>query len=110
MRRGIVLHLLAGRKDILAGAFGRGAQAGFPDPAGERAVAGIEAQFRLQHLLEADPVAAHALESGREAREEPAPGTRALAPLGKNRRSQNAANRITRQLQEPTDLANARPC
>jgi hypothetical protein len=51
VRRGIVLHLLAGRKDILARALGRGAQAGFPDPAGERAVAGIEAQFRLQHLL-----------------------------------------------------------
>ena len=110
MRRGIVLHLLARGEVILAGTFRRGAQIGFADPAGQRAVARTKVQFCRQHLLDAHPIAARTLEG----RDQPKQNRRRARGLpsalcgvgrGSRRRTQDAAKGVTRQLQQPADLA-----
>jgi hypothetical protein len=63
MRRGVVLHLLPGREVVFTGAPRRTAQSRFPGPTGQGAVAHLKT-VAGQQFLDADHVAAGALEGG----------------------------------------------
>ena len=82
------------------------AQIGFADPAGQRPVARTKVHFCRQYLLDADRIAARALEG----RGQPQQNRRRAAgcPAGRWRSgwgAQDTAKGVTRQLQEPADLA-----
>ena len=103
MRRGVVLHLLSGREVVFAGAPRRTAQAGFPGPTGQGAVAHRETVVG-QQFLDADHIAACPREGGLQ------PGQRRFVAGrrfvgGSVRLTQNAPHGIARQRQAAADLA-----
>src|SRR5271165_3149617 len=105
MRRGVVLHLLSGREVVFAGAPRRTAQARFPGPTGQCAVAHRETVVG-QQFLDADHVATGPLEGGLQ------PGQcRFVAGRrfvgGSVRLTQDAPHGIARQRQAAADLAQA---
>ena len=63
MRRGVVLHLPAGREVVFAGASRRAAQFGVADPAGQSAVGHLQTLIG-QQFAHPDHVAAGASEGG----------------------------------------------
>jgi hypothetical protein len=103
VRRGVVLHLLAGSEVILARAPRRSAQPRLSDPARQGAVGNFHA-FLSEQLLDADHVAAGAregvLELGQYLR---LAGRRS----GGAALAQDAAHRITREFQQAADLVQA---
>jgi hypothetical protein len=106
MRRGIVLHLLARGLMVLSRALRWITQPCFSDPPRQRAVGHVQANLVGQQFLHPHPVAVRTLEGLFE------PGQD--SGIARQRRcalaiflAQNAAYRITRQSQQPTDLAQA---
>ena len=107
MRRRVVLHLLAGHEVVLAGASRRTAQAGLPDPSGQRAVVHVEAVVS-QQLADAHHIAAGALE-GRLHPQQRRFVTRWRLGSVASRLTQDTPHRVARQRQEAADLAQAVP-
>src|SRR5262252_5602207 len=106
MRRGVFLHLLARGLVVLAGTARRIAQLCVPDPPRQRAVGHLQSSLAGQQFLHAHPVPARTPEGLLELGQDSGIAgqrRRALASL----LAQNAAHRITRQLQKPADLAQA---
>jgi hypothetical protein len=104
-----VLHLLAQGLVVLPGPPGWIAQLSFPapDPPRQRAVGHVQSGLAGQKFLHAHPVAARAFEGILEPSQDSSIARRRCCPWLAILLPQNAAHRITRHLQQPTDLAQA---
>lgn len=104
MRGSIVLTLFAGLEVVFARAFARRAQSRFSYPACERAVADLQLVLFREQLAHPHPIAAGALEARLDQHERWRIARRILG-FASRARAQNAAYRVTRELERPADLA-----